>query len=238
MAENDVDAPDVVPSDGGDGRRNRRLIWAAFGVLLVGVGVGLALVLAPGGDDDSPEVAVDEKALVTSSTRASTTTPSATTATRGSSATSAPAASGGGSGTNGSGGGGGTGGGSPTPTSPPATAAPTTVPRPTSSTFGVPKITSASVTPDYVVCPKFGGDTTVTVTYQSENASRVLLTVVISDPPSNGWHAEGGAYDSVAVVIPCNGTQQTVSLFPDAIHGPGPAGEALFLVVNEGIEGT
>ena len=88
------------------------------------------------------------------------------------------------------------------------------------------------------MCPKFGGDTTVTVTYQSENASRVILSVVISDPPSSEQRGQGGAFDSVAIVIPCNGTQQTVSLFPDAIRGPGLAGEALLLVVNEGIEGT
>ena len=82
MVDGDADTQDGAPSGDPGGHRNRRLLWAGLGVLLLGVGVGVLVVLAFGDDDDGePKVAAGETELVTTSTGATTTT--ATTPTGG-----------------------------------------------------------------------------------------------------------------------------------------------------------
>jgi hypothetical protein len=221
MADGDLDAQHAAPSGGGDGHRNRLLLWAGFALLLVGVGAGVVIVLALGGGDDSAtKVAAGEEFLVTSSTRVTTTI-------AGSSGTSATAATGGGGRT----------GGASTPTSPPTTPA-TAAPPPTTGAR-IPTVLSASVEPNFVVCPKFGGETTVTVTYETANAGAVSIGFVGVDGRPGGAVKGEGAKNSAAISIPCNGKQQQLILQAFLVSaGEGETGPPFNVFVNEGIEGT
>ena len=98
-------------------------------------------------------------------------------------------------------------------------------------------MTSASVEPNFVVCPRFGGETTVTVSWTTVNAAAVGVLLIVDG--GLDFRGDGGPRGSVPVTIPCNGKQQhlVVKASREA-NQTSATGPAVDVFVNEGLEGT
>ena len=210
MADGDEGAEGEA-SSAAAGRRTRRWLWAGLGVLLVGVGLAVGAVVFGGGGDNNQSKVTAAKSVATTSTTAAPTT---TTIRANPPAVTAAQ------------------GGAATPTNPPRTTV-----APTATTLPLPTVVSASVTPTYVICPRFGGETTVTLTWDTANATNVAIGIIQADGSKSG-QTGGQPRDSHAYTIPCNGKQQKLFVLPYRNTDPVTQGADVYVFVGEGIEGT